>query len=206
MERECCEICNNELAPDRFQTHLCVDLNEITCEYCTSSFKSTIELCEHLKVAKHTEVIYECDKCPMIFSTATLLTFHQTSKLTHTEIIPDFQNSKSETETINIDMDVSLADKSNSIRKIYKFYILNFEIEHNFNGKFYSLQFLRVQYVIHLLKLVVSYWNIGKKVIVSHTYIVRMNQTLKKLLLKKMSLESGAEGFNVKTLNVTYVR
>lgn len=112
MERKCCKICNNELAPDQFQNHLCADVNGITCEYCTSSFKSTIELCEHLKVTKHTEVIYECDKCPMVFSTATLLTFHQESKLTHTEIVQDVQNEKSETETIN-NMDVSLADKSN---------------------------------------------------------------------------------------------
>lgn len=65
---------------------------------------------------------------------------------------------------------------------------------------------MRVQNVIHLSNLVMNCRNIEKKLIVSHTYIVRMNQLLRKLTLKKISLESGAEWFNVKTLNVTYVR
>lgn len=117
LERKCCQICNVNLAPDQFQTHLCVDVSEITCEYCKSSFKATIELCEHLKVAKHTEMIYECDKCPMVFSTATLLRFHQESKLIHTEINRDAPNAKIGTETINI----FSAYKSN--KQNYKFHI-----------------------------------------------------------------------------------
>lgn len=113
IKKERCQICNIDFAQD--EAHLCMDVKDITCEYCSSSFKTTIELCEHLNSAKHIESIYECDKCSMVFSTATLLTFHKDSKLTHTQTRPDSSPSQRQTQTTNLDMDVPLTDKSNAM-------------------------------------------------------------------------------------------
>lgn len=127
MEKDRCQICKCEWTTN--EKHLCMDVKEVACEYCSSSFETTMQLCEHLKMANHTEVIYECERCPMVFSTATLLTFHRESKQTHPETMPDSNMHQSQTRIVNLDIDVSLTDKSNVTIKFHKLYIdfnLNF--------------------------------------------------------------------------------
>lgn len=122
VQWERCQICNTKLAPNK--PHLCMDVKDIACEYCSSSFKTTVELCKHLEVAKHIETIYECDKCPTVFSTATLLTFHRQSKLAHTQTMPDFSIIQDQTQSNNHDIDVPLTDRS----KFNKQFCKNFKL------------------------------------------------------------------------------
>lgn len=82
---ERCEVCFETTAD--LDQHICMDQSEVNCDYCSASFKSTIDLGIHLSDAKHPDTqLFKCDKCTMAFAAASLLQFHQSSEHTHTSI------------------------------------------------------------------------------------------------------------------------
>lgn len=83
-----CEVCF-EKSLDLHQ-HICLDQPEVICEYCSTSFKSTLDLGFHLIDVQHPETqLYKCDECTMGYSAALLLKFHQSSQRTHTRMTPN---------------------------------------------------------------------------------------------------------------------
>lgn len=82
--KERCNICAAMLTREQLAKHLCMDGNEITCEYCMETFKSTIDFSSHLKYIGHSNMkFYKCDKCTMGFRSPLLRDFHQNSERIH---------------------------------------------------------------------------------------------------------------------------
>lgn len=82
-----CGICSfGPMEADQLSRHLCMNFFQINCQYCPTSFKSTIDLQNHLNKANHVGMhLYKCGYCKMIFCTKSLLEFHQNSEFTHKE-------------------------------------------------------------------------------------------------------------------------
>lgn len=78
---EKCKICSVTLTEHEQSTHICINLDEVTCEYCSvpMSFRSINRLCDHLTNSSihNNEKIYQCNKCPKNFLAAVLLKCHQ---------------------------------------------------------------------------------------------------------------------------------
>lgn len=85
-----CGICQAELTQIEFNQHVCIHQRPISCEYCSASFQSTIELRLHFSEAKHSNItFYQCDKCEKSFPTSLLLQFHLSSQQNHPSIQPE---------------------------------------------------------------------------------------------------------------------
>lgn len=98
-ETKSCDICSAMLTSEQLKHHLCIDQKAFSCDYCSSTFKSTIEFSEHL--ASHSELEYhKCNNCYIAFPTAQLLKLHENSKLAHPIAFMD-------------DLDESVMDKRN---------------------------------------------------------------------------------------------
>lgn len=79
IKKERCTVCLRMTI--EIDKHLCITTNgikEVTCEYCTASFQSTIDFGVHLTKANHTEMkLYKCDCCTLGFPAEILLNFHK---------------------------------------------------------------------------------------------------------------------------------
>lgn len=76
---ENCKICFATLTQHEFSTHICIDLDEITCEYCSESFKSINDLWNHLidSVIHNNMTLHQCNRCTENFPAAVLLKCHE---------------------------------------------------------------------------------------------------------------------------------
>lgn len=81
--KDSCEVCCELLTPTELKQHLCISEAQIICEYCSRSFKTTIEFSDHLTQNHLITKMYECNRCEMVFSASVLLKFHQESNSTH---------------------------------------------------------------------------------------------------------------------------
>lgn len=93
---ERCETCCVLLPLDELRQHLCSNANEVVCEYCSRSFKSTIDYGSHLANTQidHKTKLYKCTDCTVGFPAAQLLKFHQESNMTHAQDVDsDFDDS-----------------------------------------------------------------------------------------------------------------
>lgn len=86
LKQQRCEICSKWMSAH--SQHLCSrQENEIKCQYCTASFKSTFDMMSHLRATRHTNIrFYKCGKCTMIFPTAVLIKFHQEVHVTSNQV------------------------------------------------------------------------------------------------------------------------
>lgn len=83
-KKKSCQVCFKLLTPEELKTHLCMDQQEIICEYCSRSFKTTIEFGDHLSEENHSKTtLYRCDKCALGFPASLLLKYHQESDMSH---------------------------------------------------------------------------------------------------------------------------
>lgn len=76
---EPCKICFATLTQQELNTHMCIDLEEVTCEYCFKSFQSINELWNHsTNAAIHSPVKWHvCNECTESFPAAALLECHK---------------------------------------------------------------------------------------------------------------------------------
>lgn len=65
-----------KLSLNEVHLHLCIDGTQISCQYCSKSFKATIELLDHLNIFHDDKSFYECNKCYKTFEMVKLLDIH----------------------------------------------------------------------------------------------------------------------------------
>lgn len=76
---ENCKICMKTLTQQELNTHICIDLHEVKCEYCSHSFESINGLWNHItNSADHNDIkSYRCSTCMKIFPAAVFLMCHR---------------------------------------------------------------------------------------------------------------------------------
>lgn len=93
---ENCNICFATLTSHELCTHICIDLDEVTCEYCSETFKSINDLWNHLTNATiHDNAkSYQCDNCTKSFSAAILLKCHESTEHFELDLNTSLNKSK----------------------------------------------------------------------------------------------------------------
>lgn len=82
-----CGLCHATLSDGGLNKHICLDHDEISCEYCLATFNSTIDLQLHFTETEHSNItFYQCDNCEKAFPMALLLHFHQTTEQNHLKL------------------------------------------------------------------------------------------------------------------------
>lgn len=79
---ENCKICSATLTQHELSTHMCIDLDEVSCEYCSQPFESTMDLWHHLidSAVHHDKKWHRCSICLNSFPAAVLLKCHKDVK------------------------------------------------------------------------------------------------------------------------------
>ncbi|XP_055305238.1 zinc finger protein 82 homolog isoform X2 [Sitodiplosis mosellana] len=87
---EKCDVCRSEVTADQ---HLCIEEENISCEYCPQTFVSTKNLLEHLESAHSEKKLHKCLKCHQYFRMMFLKIIHERNhdiitKPFHCEVCP----------------------------------------------------------------------------------------------------------------------
>lgn len=110
-EKKCtttdCGLCHAILSNEELNKHVCFGHDEIACDYCMASFKSTIDLRLHFTEIEHSNVtFYKCEMCEKAFPMAVLLQYHLSSEQSHLHIQP-------------ITIDSSIAKSNDSVSDLF---------------------------------------------------------------------------------------
>lgn len=73
-----CRICMKQFTRCEFMQHLCKG-TVIDCQYCSNSFKTTVNLVKHINTHHKNHKNYKCYKCARSFHTKLLLEMHKPS-------------------------------------------------------------------------------------------------------------------------------
>lgn len=81
-----CSICRAKVERTKMNSHVCGQLDNIQCEYCSKRFTGTNKLLKHLDVMHKTKRrLYECEKCSKYFPMIFLRDSHQNTHANETE-------------------------------------------------------------------------------------------------------------------------